>query len=93
MDELIFYGGVVILLYCISVVILDLLYRCDFVYDTTYDVFILEENKEVRKSFRNDFNFFLKFILFTPIFNTLWLICFMIGIIIFIIIELVNKSL
>ena len=46
MDELIFYGGVVILLYCISVVILDLLYRCDFVYDTTYDVFILEENKE-----------------------------------------------
>lgn len=92
MDELIFYGGIVMLVYCFSAVILDLLYRCSFVYDTTYDVFMLEENKEVRKSFRDDFNYFLKFLILTPIFNTLWLICFVIGIIIYVIIELVNKS-
>lgn len=92
MDELIFYGGVVILVYCFSAVILDLLYRCNFIYDTTYDAFMLEEHKEVRKSFNDDFNYFLKFVMFTPIFNTIWLICFVIGIIIYVIIELVNKS-
>lgn len=79
MNDLIFCSGIVLLLYGISTILVRIMYLSKGIYNSTYEVFMLDENKDLRDSLNNDYLKFLKFIIYTPVLNTLWILCFIWG--------------
>lgn len=79
MKDLIFCSGVVLLLYGISAILVRCMFLLKDVYNSTYDLFMLPENSDLRSSLDNDYLKFLKFIIYTPVLNTIWFVSFIGG--------------